>query len=105
MEQEIVKKQLLYIGNDDCFIEALKQSLAFQVVSFPNALLTVNWLTKNKFVPFSKETQNCKFENRPYSILCESNLLGMSGFDFYDELKQNADFNKIPFILVKNKFR
>jgi len=105
MEQELIKNKLLYIGTDTGLIAFFEQSLIFQVLSFPNTLQAVNWLSDGKFYPFTNENQNYEIVNKPYAILCESNLLGMSGFDFYKELSQNSFFDQIPFILITDKFR
>ena len=100
---------ILYIGNDEIMINQLKESDLFNVEVMPNGLAAIYWLTNNTFQPFKFEqdaSETPKYEEARdiNGIICESNVPGMRGIDFYYKLRIHQIYTKIPFVILSNNF-
>ena len=108
MEESSPKFKILYVGDENSFIEQLKFAEdKFEIITRKNGLLAINWLTDNNFTIFydKKEVDHKAVNNLEIdAVICDIYIPGMNGFDFFREIKSATNFVNIPFILVTNKF-
>lgn len=86
-EQDISKLRIAYIGGDSDAISQMKETSAFEVSSFSNSLLFVNWIQSGNIAD---------------GILCENQLPGTSGLELHKYLILHKIAVKTPFILVSH---
>ena len=84
------KPLLLYIGNDALLMSAFVQfSDRVELVQRSNALQASKWLQE---------------KNKPDGVLCEIDLPGQNGLDFFTSFTNQFNKDKrIPFILLNNE--
>lgn len=80
---------ILYIGTSHQYIETLKQTKAVCVHTVPNNLVAVNYLKSNK---------------QPDAFICDYHLTGQNGLELFTWIKQQAAYQRIPFILLLREF-
>lgn len=80
---------LLYIGNSGNFFEQLQQQKNLSVSVVENNLKAINYLSSNR---------------QPQAIVCEYHLTGQNGLALFDWIRQHAEFNAVPFILLAKEF-
>lgn len=80
---------ILYIGNENNSVEALKQDPNFELTVVHNNLTAVNYLNSN---------------NTPDAIICDYKLPGNNGLFLFDWLKENNKYSSTPFILLVKEF-
>lgn len=86
LQIEQLAKTILYIGQDQQFVDAYTQhSPTNKLVACPNSIEAFNILVN---------TQNIA------AIICEARLPGQSGLAFYTNFKNDFANRKIPFILL-----
>jgi lipopolysaccharide/colanic/teichoic acid biosynthesis glycosyltransferase len=80
---------LLYIGNSGDYFEKLQQQNNLSVKVVANNLKAINYLSSN---------------NQPQAIVCEYHLTGQNGLAMFDWIRQHAEYNTVPFILLVKEF-
>ena len=106
MEEAPAKKlKILYVGTDQITIDKFQECGLFDVVSMPNGLAAIYWLTDNTFrlFDFDKDTGiSPVYEETKEidAILCESRIPGMKGLDLFHRLRLHKMYPKVPFIIL-----
>ncbi|MBC8314609.1 MAG: sugar transferase [Bacteroidales bacterium] len=106
MEEAPAKRlKILYVGTDQTTIDQYQESGLFDVITMPNGLAAIYWLTDNTFrlFDFDKDTGIAPVYEETKeidAILCESRIPGMKGLDFYQKIKLHKLYLKVPFILL-----
>ena len=106
MEEAPAKRlKILYVGTDQTTIDQYQESGLFDVITMPNGLAAIYWLTDNTFrlFDFDKDTGiSPVYEETKEidAILCESRIPGMKGLDFYHKIRLYKLYPKVPFILL-----
>ncbi|MEA3444264.1 MAG: sugar transferase [Bacteroidota bacterium] len=80
---------ILYVGDDQEFVESINSNGLFNVINKSNGYLAVNHLEKNDL---------------PDAIVSEIVVQGLNGFDLHKEIYDNIDWQTIPYIIVDNAY-
>jgi len=100
--------KILYVGNDLSLVTQLSDDIQFEIFHKTNGLIAMNWITNNNFDVFKENKETLYFNPYDYpeidAILCNIYLPGMNAFNFFNEIKKKKLFEKIPFIIITNKF-
>jgi lipopolysaccharide/colanic/teichoic acid biosynthesis glycosyltransferase len=80
---------ILCIGNSPEYFQDVNQNKNISLIAIENSIQATNYLKSNK---------------PPEAIICNYNLPGNNGLFLFDWIKEHAEYNVIPFILLAKEF-
>lgn len=88
---ELIK--ILYIGRNLETIDQLTQAENFEIISKENGLAAIQWIDEN-IAEYDKLD----------AVLCSLGVKGMNAFSLFDHMKLHNFLNKIPYIVIGQRF-
>jgi CheY-like chemotaxis protein len=80
---------LLYIGNNPNYFNNIKDNETISLTIMENSIKAIQHLTSHEVTD---------------AIICDYNLSGNNGLYLYDWIRERAEFNTIPFIILTKEF-
>lgn len=85
--------QLLYIGEEEDYLDNIKDDRRFEIRVEPNGIAALKFLESNRTVHFD-------------AILCNMFMKGVNGIAFYEEMRHKKFLQtRTPFLLLSKSFR
>lgn len=80
---------ILYIGNVPEYFDVMEQKNKWSIITLENSVKVTNYLSTHE---------------HPNAIVCDYNLPGNNGIFLFDWIRENKEFDSIPFILLSKEF-
>ncbi|MBF2707572.1 sugar transferase [Flavobacterium soyangense] len=80
---------ILYIGNSPEYFQVINHNEKMSLIAIENSIQATNYLSSN---------------TPPDAIICNYNLPGNNGLFLFDWIKEQTEYNAIPFLLLAKEF-